>query len=434
MTKTAAAILQHKEEWYGLSLTVKDREVGDVKLFTGYTLDELKLLFEKQPLGIALDNASGYLFRLTFPFSGRRKIGLVIGGELEGMLPFPVEDMHIDFQEIGAGGNVLAAAVPRAALVDFNGKKRRRNVTFQSLAVLRALRWFKRPHQGDLVFINCSGNTTVIMAFRGPELIHLRQFVRSPQSSMLTDALQEISAEGDFDRATYVMVSDDETLAEKHVIELALGISVEVPVSDEYVGGEALPAWAWAGIGGALLALDPTGEINLSGEHYRAMSAHARTALYVAGGLAGLGLIVLGLASLDYFFKQRTYQYLSAEPGRLYRTAFPKAPPVKDVARTFEERIRKLDREQGRSAEPSAHPLTLLNEISSRIELQIDVKISEFLADEKEFALAGTTTSFASLDKIRASLEQIKGAGTIELQSVDLATGGQVRFRLRGKL
>lgn len=434
MTKTAAAIVQHKEAWYGLSLTVKDREVGDIKLFEGHALDELKLLLDKQPLGIALDNASGYLFKLAFPFSGRRKIGLVISGELEGMLPFPVEEMLIGFQEMGAEGNVLAAAVPRAACIDFNGNKRTRAVTFQSLAVLRALRWFKRTHQGDLVFINCSGNTTVIMAFKGPELVHLRQFVRSAQSSTLTDALQEISAEGDFDRATYIMVSDDDTLAERHVIELALGISVEVPVSDEYVSGEALPAWAWAGIGAALIALEPKGEVNLSGEQYSAISVPARTALYVAVGLAGLSLILLGLASLDYYFKQRTYQYLSAEPGRLYRTAFPKAPPVKDVARTFEERIRKLDREQGLSAEPAAQPLALLNEISSRIEPQIDVKLSEFLADEKEFALAGTTTSYASLDKIKAALGQIKGTGTIELQSVDLAAGGQVRFRLRGKL
>jgi hypothetical protein len=47
--------VQHKEGWYGLTLSVKDKEVSDVKVYTGHTLDELKLLFAKQPLGVALD-------------------------------------------------------------------------------------------------------------------------------------------------------------------------------------------------------------------------------------------------------------------------------------------------------------------------------------------------------------------------------------------
>ena len=434
MTNTASAIVQHKDGWYGLTLTIKDKEISDVKVFTDCTLEELKLRFAKDPLGVALDNSSGYLFNLTFPFRGHRRISLVIGGELEEMLPFPVEDMMIDFQEVGEEGKVLTAAVPRTTLEDFKGKNKVRNVTFQSLAVLRALRWFRRIHQENLVFINCSGNTAVIMTFKGGKVVHLRQFFRSPQSSSLTEPLQEIAKDSDFARASYIMVSDDDTLPEKEIIELALGISVDVPTLDEYVNGESLPAWAWAGIGSALTALDPRGEINLSGERYRALSGSTRAVLYVTASMAGLSLIILGLASLDFYSKQKAYEYLSAEPNRIYRMAFPKAPPVKDVARTFEDRIRKLDRDQGSSLEPAANPLALLNEISGRIEPQVDVKLSEFLADEKEFALAGTTTSFASLDKIKAALGQIKGTSPIELQSVDLAAGGQVRFRFRGKL
>jgi hypothetical protein len=434
LTKTASAIVQYKEGWHGLTLTVKDKEVTDVKVYTGHSLEDLKLLFAKQPLGVALDNASGYLFNLNFPFHGRRKISLVIGGELEEMLPFPVEDMLIDFQETDEEGKVLAAAVPSSVVADFNGRKRIRNITFQSLAVLRALRWFSLIRQENLVFINCSGNTVVIMTFKGGKVVHLRQFFRSPQSNSLTEPLQEIAKDSDFARASYVMVSDDDTLAEKEIIELALGISVHVPTLDDYVYGESLPAWAWAGIGSALIALDPKGEISLSGEHYRALSGTTRAALYVTASMAGLSLIILGLASLNFYSKQSAYEYLSAEPNRIYRTAFPKAPPVKDVARTFEDRIRKLDKDQGSSSEPAANPLALLNEISGRIEPQVDVKVSEFLADEKEFALAGTTTSFASLDKIKAALGQIKGTSALELQSVDLAAGGQVRFRLRGKL
>jgi hypothetical protein len=434
LRKTASAIVQDKEGWYGLSLTATDRDISDVKVYSGYDLEELKQMFAGQPCGVALDDTAGYLFNLTFPFTQRRKISLVIGGQLEEMLPFPIEDMVIDFQELGTDGAVLAAAVPRSALADVNGKKQIRNVSLQSLAALRALKWFKLLPQEHLIFLHCTGNSAVVMAFEGHKLVHVRHFFRSPQAGATISALREVAAEAGSTRFRYMMVGGADGPAEKEMIEHALGITVELLALDDYVRGDHLPAQSWAGLGAALTALSPKGEINLSGERYRSFSGSNQTGLYVTGGLAGLSLLVLGLSSLDFYLKQRTYDYLSSEPNRIYRSAFPKAPPVKDVARTFEEKIRSLDREQGSVSDSSANPLALLDEISSKIDAQVDVKLSEFVADEKEFAIAGTTVSFASLDKIRASLNLVKGAGTIELQSVDMASAKQIRFRFKGKL
>ena len=163
MRKTASAIVQDKEGWYGLTLTVTDREISDVKIYSGYDLAELKKMFDNQPCGVALDDTAGYLFNLTFPFTQRRKISLVIGGQLEEMLPFPVEDMVIDFQEMGTDGAVLAAAVPTSALADITGKKQIRNISLQSLAALHALKWFKLLPQENLIFIHCTGNSAVVI-------------------------------------------------------------------------------------------------------------------------------------------------------------------------------------------------------------------------------------------------------------------------------
>jgi len=44
--------VQHKDGWYGLTLTIKDKEISDVKVFTDCTLEELKLRFAKDPLGV----------------------------------------------------------------------------------------------------------------------------------------------------------------------------------------------------------------------------------------------------------------------------------------------------------------------------------------------------------------------------------------------
>jgi general secretion pathway protein L len=434
LRKTTSAIVQDKEGWYGLTLTATERDISDVKVHSGYSLDELKKMFERQPCAVALDDATGYLFSLILPFKGRRKISLVLGSQLEEMLPFPVEDMVIDFQELGTDGAVLAAAVPRSALADIDGRRQIRSVSLQSLAALYALKWLKLMPQENTVFLNCTGNSAVMMMFDRNRLVHLRHFFRSPQAGATISALKEIAEQTNLSDVRYLMVAGEDGPIEKQLIERALGIDVELLTLDEYVIGEDIPAQLWAGLGAALIALNPKGEINLCGERHHSFSGSSRIGLYASGGLAGLSLLVLGLSSLDLYLKHRTYDHLSNEPNRIYRTVFPKAPPVKDVVRTFEERIRRLSRAEGGGKDTGMSPLSLLDDISSKIDPQIDVRLSEFVADEKEFAIAGTTASFASIDKIRDALQRIKGTNTIELQNVDMAPGGQVRFRFRGKL
>ncbi len=434
MRKTASAIMQDKGAWHGLSVTVGDGEVTDLKAFSGHGLDELKKMLGDQPCGVALEDAGGYLSQLAFPFGGRRKIGLVIGGQLEELLPLPVEDMVIDFQELGADGGVLAAAVPKSALAELNGQRKIRNVSLQSLAALYALKWFKLLPQEPCVLLHCTGDAAVVMTLVRRRIVRLRHFFRSPHAAAVIDALREVAAETASTHVRYLMVGGDDAPAEKVMIESALNINVELLDLYDYVNGEHLPAQGWAGLGAAIMALNSKGEINLSGERHHTVSGVNRAALYVTGGLAAISLLALSLSSLDFYLKQRAYDYLSREPNRIYRAVFPKAPPVKDVARSFEQRIGNLDGPRGTSTENgAASPLSLLDEISSKIDPQVDVKLSEFVADDKEFAIAGTTTSFASLDKIKAALQQVKGMDRVELQSVDMASGGQVRFRFRGK-
>ena len=76
-------------------------------------LAELRAALAGEAYGMAVDNGSGYLFLLTFPFSDKGKIKMVLGGELEQRLPVSVDDLAIDFVET-AKGSVLAAAVPKA--------------------------------------------------------------------------------------------------------------------------------------------------------------------------------------------------------------------------------------------------------------------------------------------------------------------------------
>ena len=176
------------------------------------------------------------------------------------------------------------------------------------------------------------------------------------------------------------------------------------------------------------------GKLNLTGERHSAgLFLFTRTALYASAALACAGIITAVLFSLDYYFKESAYKYLVAEEGRLYKLSFPKSPPVREPVKVFRERIRRLDSDPGAIA-AGASPLVVLNEVSERIGPDINVKVSEFAADEREFTLSGTTVSFASAEKIKAALERMHGVSQVEMQNLELAAGKQVKFKVRGKL
>ena len=230
------------------------------------------------------------------------------------------------------------------------------------------------------------------------------------------------------------MVSDSADAAEqKQELEKMFHVRIDMPSLRRALRNEAVPEWLWPAVGGALLSTRPRGELNLTGNANRYSFLSTKPALRLSGAAAGVGIIVMSLFLLNYWLEERAYQYLVSEPARIYRLSFPKSPPIKDPVRVFREKVRLMEKEPA-SAAGVTNPLSVLNEISSRIGPEIDVKISEFVSDEKEFTLSGTTVSFASVEKIKADLDQMKGVSQVDVQNAELAGGKQVKFKLRGKL
>ncbi len=432
MKRKGAALVQHRDAWYALNFTIRERKITDLEVHTKKDLAELRTALKEDGYGVALEDVSAYLLNLSFPFSDKNKIRLVIGNELEERLPVSAEDMTIDFVP-GGNGTVLAAAVQNSLVEEFKADKHVKVTTVQSLAVLHALKWFNVIYQKDYVFLHVNGSTVVLMGFKGDHLYHLRQFFHSPGSPALEDALREIVNDKAFDPRSFVMVSDNEDAEGcREKLETTFAIQIQMPRLARLIDGN-VPEWLWPGIGAGLISARPKGAINFTGARHSLLFMSSKSALRLSAGLACLGLIVFSIFSLDNFFKDRAYQYLSAEPGKLYKQAFPKSPPVKDAARMFREKTRMLEKEPG-SVSPGANPLAVLNEISTKIPAELDVKVNEFTADEKEFVLSGTTVSFATVEKVKAAMEQIRGVSQIEMQNLELAPNRQVKFKVRGKL
>jgi hypothetical protein len=432
--KTGAIIQTGQQEYMGISFILDDREISEVQVYEKQSLGDLKQNFEDTPYGITLDNSSGYLFNLAFPFSGRRKIGMVIKTEMDELLPFPSEDMVIDFKETQRGA-ILAAAVHKTVAMEVNGDKKVRYIGLQSLSALYALKWAGRlPSNKDFIFIHFNGNAVVIQGIKDGKTAFLRQFIHAEEDGSFDQALSEILGEPEYHPEICVLISDNEDrVGWKDRIEKTHNIKVEVPSLDESVGSSALPKWLWSGFGAALIALSPKGEINLIAEKQIALPGIGRTTFYAAGCFAAFSILVWGLFYLDYRLKQSAYEYLDSQPAAIYKSVFPKSAQTKDVPRAFQEKIRSLERQSPGGAN-GISALELLNELSSKIDPQIDVKVNDFTLDDKEFTFSGTTISFAALEKIKGAVEKLKGIAGVDLQNVELAAGRQVKFKIRGKL
>jgi hypothetical protein len=433
LNRQAAAIVQWKEGWCGVTFGLRQKEIADLTLYPDKSLNELERTFEESGYGVGLENGSAYLFNLAFPFSDRRKIGLVIASELEERMPVPVDDMAVDFVETEKG-KVLAGAMSRSSLNGFASNKRARITTVQSIAALYALRWFERIRHKDFVFLHMNGNAAVVMGFKDDSLYCLRQFYHSPQSDSLHDAFEQILADRDFAPRSYVVIADgEEGTRAKDYLATTFHLDLETPHLRETPASGDAPDWLWAAVGTALLSLKPKGQLDFTGHKRQYAFMSTKTGFYVAAGLACVGLVACGLLYADYYLKERTFKFLSSEPGRVYRLSFPKSPPVRDPARMFKDKIRALEQAPD-SPVFAATPLAILDEISKKIAPDIDVKVSEFVSDNKEFTISGTTISFASVEKIKDGIEHVAGVTGVEMQNLELGANKQVKFKLRGRL
>ena len=436
MIRKVSSIVQYKGALFGLSFAVSGKNLTNLTLHKEKSFNELCDALKDNALGISLHTSTGYLVHVRLPFSGRRKIRLVINNELADVLPFEVQDAVTDFQEWGKG-SVLAASMSKEALEVFKDVKGLRHLTVNSLAALYALKWFKAVPQTDYIFISIDENVASIIAFKSNTLHSVRHFFYSPDSDTLNEALKDLSNEEDLSNALFYMVSNNEDgPAEKERIEKKFNIRISMPSPERYVQSDEYPTWFWAAVGSALLSLNPKDEINLLSNKRSEIALPMKQLFLYTGCLAGLCVIALLLSLLNVHEKSKVLAYLNGEQTKIFRTAFPKSPPMKDVNKFFEDRIRSIEREvaAGGVTNVGMAPLQVLAEISSKIDNQVDVKINEFTSDEREFAIAGSTTSFAAVEKLKSSIEQIRDIKDVEIQNVDMAGAKQVRFRIRGRL
>ena len=435
MIRTGSSIFQYRDRWCGVSVRIDPKGIAGVEFYPDLTFSELNQAFGETTCAVSISAARAYLVRIRFPFSGRRKIGLVIREELTEVFPFPMEEMAFDYEEQGKG-NVLVAASEKAYVEGLKVGKHIRSVTVNSLSLLFALQHFRITAGKNFIFVHLEGSTAVIMASSGGEVRNLRQLYLSADRAPLEDAVVGYANDPEIGAATIYLMGDEEPVQEfRATVTDAVPIPVESPCLVDYIADGTVPDYAWPGLGAALATLAPKGGINLVRSGYEPFAGVDRKTMYRCAAVTSLSLVALGLSWLNTGVKETTLSYLSREETKIYRNTFPKAPPVKHVEGAFEEKIKAMEKDGSLSpAGGGASPLAVLADLSLRIDTRMDVKVNEFAYEGNEFFLSGVTVSFASVEKIKEIVGQVRGVRAAEIQNVDLLGAQQVKFRIMGKL
>lgn len=420
---------------------------------------------------------------VALPFRDEKKIRQALPFEVEGTLPYPVEDLVFDFVPTRdrLGGTVLAASIRRDDLSRCLESLRSNGIDPEVLEVggSALASWLAdRPGTPDHFLVlegGRAGQRMVLCLSRGIALI--RSFVirasappdgdreeggvgRKADLSMrditpfITALCGEVHrtlhafmvGEGTAERPERVFFTG-ELLAAPQTGDL-LTRWLEMPAEpidvgrDRRIRMEAAVAADWepALMNGALSLLlrNPAKRRGFNFRRNEFAKAKPYQQIRKAAPKAGIFLFLfLSLLAadliIDTYSLTREYQLLDQEIQAVFRQTLPQVTrivdPVQQLRVAVEEMKRaSLSRPAGR---PETGVLDLLREISARIPPAVHARMERLVVDPETVRLSGRTDAFNDVDRIKNELAEGKMFGSVAITSANLDRNGkQVQFEI----
>ncbi|MEN8160527.1 MAG: type II secretion system protein GspL [Myxococcota bacterium] len=457
----------------------------------GAWIQEHDLPRENVVVSLAGDRISSR--RLSFPFKDRRKIGPAVPFELEGQVPFELDDYFVDWEITGqrksetevvatlaaksevrtlleqlgdadlsphiveAEGLVLSNLgsvfdLPGARLLADIGHRKTtlclcvdgravasRTVPLAGLAITRALAQDRGVDEAAAERVKLEEGVGAANASALAALERLaREILRTvgsleallPGGSAGLQAVHLLGGSGRLHRL-------DEFLAERTGLPTK---RLPLPAGELgaafLAGGDPLlygPAMALALRGSSQAAT----RMNLrQGElgpriDYRQVGRELRPTLWLAVAALGLGLLSVGTKlALD----ARRAEALEAQARALVAQALPDAAPGADPMATMQAAVRSAQRRADTLGvyRGNLSALDILTEISKRVPSDLDVIFEELSIDRQVIQIKGHSPSFGSVDALRGQLAQFEPFAEITVGDItaDARRGGQ-NFNVR---
>jgi len=420
---------------------------------------------------------------VPMPFKDARKIRQALPFEMESMLPYPVEDLLIDFvmTDSRLEGCVLAAAIQRASLSEFLETLRSHGIDPEVVEIKGSplASWvLKQPGTPEhmlLLEVGKRHHTLVLCLNRRITLI--RSFTTLPvldTPSGPTDA--PIGGRNDLpqeDTEAFFRSLCTAVHSTIHAFEAGTGSAdrpqrlfftgqgVQDPVAADLLSrfmgmpaesidvardkkirmeGSIAEEWDPALMNGALSLALRNGRSE-DGFNFR-IDEFSREKSYL--GLRKklpkisifLFLILSFLAAdmtIDYHSLKQEYGTLDREITAVFRQTLPQVTRIIDPVQQLRVSVEAMKRSStsGPAVIPRSTILDLLQEISRRIPRSVRVEVRRMVVDPETIRISGRTDAFNEVDKIKNDLAAAPLFGPVNITSANIdRTGNKVQFEI----
>jgi type II secretory pathway component PulL len=442
-------------------------------------LEQMDLKSDTYLTSIPAEHAS--YRNLQMPFKEPRKIRQTLPFEIETVVPFPSEDLVVDFTIIERAdeSEVLGVSVRKAYIAEYLAQLQANGIDPDVLDIrcVPTVSWILRqeetPDDGLLLEIGGKTNLMILYLKRHIALIRtfaaegvapestdsdginigvdplaheeiesrLKTFCTNVQNTMHAFAWQikkEIRPEKVFFTGSGVLYPETGDLLERFL---------DIPVEQVDLRGnrkiqlESSVAKVWnPGLMDNALALalrdDRQGQgFNFRKDafevkrHYPALKAWIRKAALFL--IIILSLLAIDLGT-DYYLLRKRYTALDQNIKQIFRKTFPETRRIVDPVQQMRVKINKMKNSAHPGVKANQGVLQILKDISQRVPKSTDMHVTRLVIDPETVRMSGDTDTFNAVDTIKNRLEPSAYFSAVTITSANLdRTGKRVQFEMK---
>jgi type II secretory pathway component PulL len=405
---------------------------------------------------------------LQVPFKDSKKIKMVLPFELEPTVPYPVDDLMIDFIDLRPVGQsdhseIIAVAVPKAQLNPYieslaELKIDPEMITVSGLPAAMCLANRADPGKDRLIlevgnassslFIVSEGNLQLIRSFPTPldsetRFGMLGAFVQrtlaaydelcqtefQPQDMVVTGAgLNGASLDSDVSKVLDIPVN-------------RLNFADRLNIS---IDSENTKPWNPALMDNALsltmMAIEGIKGLNFHKDHFAAKKIFNKYKKYwiKTGILAAVVLALLFFSALtETHTINRKLDIIDQQITGVFKATFPDAKRIVDPHREMQIKVQEAQKSAVNQSTVGPHirSIDILNSISQSVPNSIKVDVTRMVISPENVLISGNTDDFKSVDDIKGNLEQVAYFKKVTITSSNLNRSDKgVRFQLKVEL
>ena len=416
---------------------------------------------------VAASLAACALREVSLPFADLRKAAQAAPYEVEGQLPYDLDDAVVSSEplETGADGSrLLVAVAPEPAVGEvverFDAETEHPQVIVpEAYALYSFARRLAGKTAGSLLFADVRPERILLVALEGGHWRGTRTLTtgwnpkkteKPPVSAIseLRRTVQSFYFDEDAPPSGLVVVGEgmgpEDEVGEVSRAAIARALGVELMELDGFgetlaglSGGEStarISTHAMA-IGLALCALDGKRRINLRGGRYAlGKGDDAEILKYMVHACIGL-LLVLGVAWMDGLLRYYTAKAALADSKASlvsqYQQVFPDAVKVPDPVAQASAELKSMQMRTQMFGGSNITVLGYLNAVSAAIPKSITIDVLEFSVEGEKLRMEAEAKSFDAIDQIKGLLAALPEFSEVRVSDAKAsARKNRVKFRV----